>query len=145
MRCTRCDRIAVPQALGRLPDGRLAFGLCVRCLTDEGCEAIRIGPRHGRHPRRLRPRAPAHLADLSRRRGLRALAGLLAAWGVTLALVGATFSRSRLPRSPLGNGSPILLLTGAAAMALLALALGYAARRASIPPPRGGRGREAAR
>jgi hypothetical protein len=67
----------------------------------------------------------------SRGAGLRALAGLLAAWGLVLAVVGATSSGSRpgAPPSPFGNGTPVLLFVGATAMVAFALALDLAGRR----------------
>jgi hypothetical protein len=130
MRCTRCDGIAVPQTLGRLPDGRLAFGLCLRCLMAEGADQIEIAPR-GRHAaRRLMAAAPTRRAD-PRLRGVRALAGLLAAWGLALAVVGASSGGSHpgAPPSPFGNGTPALLLVGALAMAGMGLGLSMAASR----------------
>jgi hypothetical protein len=131
MRCTRCDRIAVPQALGRLPDDRLAFGYCLRCLVAEGAESIQIA-----RPRR-RKRWPSPITRDAvrpvdpRPRGLRSLAGLLAAWGLMLAIVGATSSGSHpgAPPSPLGNGTAPLLLVGAGALAMTGLALAAAASR----------------
>src|SRR3989442_1110962 len=65
MRCTRCDRPAVPQAVGRTPDGLVVFGWCVSCLEETGCLDVRVA----RHPtprrplaRSSRPAPPALLA-----------------------------------------------------------------------------------
>jgi hypothetical protein len=140
MRCTRCDAIVVPQALGRLPDGRLAFGLCISCLEAEGCTRIEVGPSRGRRAHRLHVRPARRLSD-PRRRGLRALAVLLAGWGLMLAVIGATSSGSRpgAPPSPFGNGTPLLLLVGAAAMAAMAIALDLAGRRLRRPVQTGRR------
>jgi hypothetical protein len=138
MRCTRCDAIAVPQALGRLPDGRLAFGLCVACLEAEGCAVIDVGPSRQHRAHRLRVRRAPRPID-PRRRGLRGLAGLLAAWGLLLAVLGATSSGSQpgAPPSPFGNGTPLLLTVGAVAMVLTALALDLAGRRLRRPAQTG--------
>lgn len=133
MRCTRCHAIAVPQALGRLPDGRLAFGLCVACLEAEGCRLIEVGPSRRRPAHRRRVHA-ARTID-PRARGLRALAGLLAVWGLMLAVIGATSSGSRpgAPPSPFGNGTPLLLFVGATAMVATAIAMDLAGRRIRRP------------
>ncbi len=42
MRCTRCDKLAIPQVLGRDPLGRLIFGWCLECLKAEGCTEIEL-------------------------------------------------------------------------------------------------------
>ena len=37
MRCTRCDRIAIPQVVARTPENLLVFGWCLACLAEERC------------------------------------------------------------------------------------------------------------
>ena len=42
MRCTRCDGLAVPQAVGIDADGRVVFGWCLRCLARSKCRLVEI-------------------------------------------------------------------------------------------------------
>ncbi len=52
MRCTRCDGLAVPQAVGIAPDGRVVFGWCLQCLADSDCRLVEVpatGMIHLRH------------------------------------------------------------------------------------------------
>lgn len=42
MRCTRCDGLAVPQAVGISEDGRVVFGWCLECLADTHCDLVEI-------------------------------------------------------------------------------------------------------
>lgn len=129
MRCTRCDRIAVPQMLARAPDGRLVFGWCAACLEDQGCEPVgteaavlvlsareplpRRLRRLGRasRPRRSRPLAPS----ASRRLAAVGLAGLMAAWALILAFLGG------LRLLGAGDARGRMLLFGGGLMALTSL------------------------
>src|SRR4051812_21425693 len=69
MRCTRCDRPAVPQAVARTRDGLVVFGWCLDCLEAEGCVQIVIAPRARRResigpekaPSPIRPSLPEEL------------------------------------------------------------------------------------
>ena len=56
MRCARCDRIAVPQVVAQLPDGRLAFGLCVRCVAEAKGVVLGVGRLGGRRRLGIGPR-----------------------------------------------------------------------------------------
>lgn len=40
MRCTRCDRPAVPQSVGYTPQGLLVFGWCLECMHDHECTFV---------------------------------------------------------------------------------------------------------
>ncbi len=40
MRCTRCDRLAIPQAVGLSREGLVVFGWCLDCLEETGCTEI---------------------------------------------------------------------------------------------------------
>lgn len=153
MRCTRCDQLAIPQALGRTPEGRLVFGWCLTCLADVGCQEIEIAD-----PPRLRPLisllATSSAAQSSRvvrliepssvtvgnprRKVLAVIAVALALWGVVL-LVGGLVAQSRpmpISPSPMGNGSPALLLVGGAIMTIFgALLWLLTPGRAALSPP----------
>ena len=145
MRCTRCDQLVITQALGRTPEGRLAFGWCLDCLAAAGCREIAIA-----HPRRLRqvdsPRSkgltlfetPSVVVNNPRRKVLAAIAIALALWGVVL-LFGGLVAHSRpspISPSPMGNGSPALLLVGGAMMTIFgALLWLLTPGRAALSPP----------
>src|SRR5262245_16458944 len=116
MRCARCDRIAVPQVLGRAEDGRLVFGWCPLCLVDEGCEPIdptpvplRTAPDRSvrrawrRLRRRLRSGRPLR-AGLARRLTYLGLTSLLLLWAAVLSVVGGVWLPART-RHGLPNGS----------------------------------------
>lgn len=143
MRCTRCDRLAIPQAVGRLPDGLVVFGWCVSCLEEAGCLDIEVAQPDRTRPYRLRPlpalrtlATPIVRATRSLRSGpsrphddrqrlVSAFALVLALWGLVLFL-GGLLLRSRTPSpppSPLGNGSPSLLMLGGGATVAFGLAL----------------------
>jgi len=139
VRCTRCDRIAIPQAVGRTPDDRLVFGWCPDCLADAGCRIEFDLPMAGplAHPRpATAPRRPLRrrwrrlrdagrrlrrdLAAADRRRLLLAVVGAgLTIWSLALAVAGGIM----LARAGLGPraGMAAPLLAGAGLSALLAL------------------------
>jgi hypothetical protein len=139
MRCTRCDRWAVPQAVGRTPDGVLVFGWCLDCLGETGCIEVEVSVRlRGTVLPSLREleRASSSTPDRDReghREGRARLVilvtAVLAAWGTLLLSVGVWLlvRPPEGPASPLGNGTPLLLLVGGAATTATALALGMAA------------------
>ena len=90
MRCTRCDRVAVPQAVGRSRDGVLVFGWCLACLTEGDCTLVEsdwspFGVARRKH-RRREPRPPRPGAD--RRRLVYLIVGGMAAWTLTLMVLG---------------------------------------------------------
>jgi hypothetical protein len=129
MRCTRCDRIAVPQAVGLDRDGRVVFGWCLSCLVEEECLLVEV-PGNWLDPSNVLPGVrPAFLKRRPRRLDRRAwavtgVAGLMAVWALILAALGLW----RLPvraegTSPLGNGSARLLLAGGGVMAAISLAV----------------------
>jgi hypothetical protein len=131
VRCTRCDKIAVPQAVGRTPGGVLVFGWCLDCLHDANCR-IEDEPA----PKVLLDRpsppsgGPKPIGRLGRpwRLGSRRLlglgvAGLLALWALILVFLGLLKlpgARPVRPR-PLGTGPGWVLTAGGAAMALASL------------------------
>lgn len=139
MRCTRCDRPAVPQATGLTADGRCVFGWCVVCLEQTGCRDIVVARPRGRHPQRLSLRSGPGLdrfraaagrtgrlgtAD-DRLRVIAAVAVVLALWGLALCAVGLNLRSRTDPRtaSPLGNGTPALLIGGGGSTAAVGLGL----------------------
>jgi len=139
MRCTRCDRPAVPQATGLTTDGRFVFGWCVVCLEQTGCRDIVVARPRLRRPKRLSlksalgPDRFRAAAGRTARRGplddrlrvMAAVALVLALWGLALFAVGLNL-RSRIdPRtaSPLGNGTPALLIGGGGSTAAVGLGL----------------------
>jgi hypothetical protein len=132
MRCTRCDRPAVPQAVGRTPEGLVVFGWCLDCLTKVGCTDVVVARPETRHARsRQVGRAPLEPFSRSRsaclrRRALALVIALLGGWGALLMASGGWMLWRHVPRaaSPLGNGTPIFLLVGGAATAAIGLLLG---------------------
>ncbi len=131
MRCTRCDGLTIPQATGRTPDGKLVFGWCLTCLTDTGCVDIHTADPARKHrppSRRISMGTTLHAGHgeppPDRRRLLSIWALLLAFWGFIM-LFGGVLMRPRTanaPGSPLGNGSPPLLVVGGGATAAIGLA-----------------------
>jgi hypothetical protein len=140
MRCTRCDRPAVPQAVGFLADGLLVFGWCVKCLEETACRDVVVAHRSrpaafttGRlsqpRPLLIRPMSqepgPARRLLASHRKVVAAVGLVLALWGFGMLAFGLIL-RSRFdPRtaSPLGNGTPALLIGGGGSSAAVGLAL----------------------
>ncbi len=138
MRCTRCDGLAVPQAVGLDPDGRVIFGWCRSCLAEARCRLVEVPSTGLVHLKVSAPAGPARRAD---RRTLYTrndpagrvddsqwivaiVALLMIGWG--LILVAAGFfagSRPASGSSPLGNGTAPLLGVGGAATTLLGLGL----------------------
>ena len=149
MRCTRCDRIAVPQAVGRLPDGRIAFGWCLACLIEADCQLVdgphgrRTGRRFGARRPDFRSRAgpipdpiPGFDPEASgRRRLVVGIAAALGAWAAIL--IGLGLARLSAPGSPgpLGGGSAAILIIGGGLMALTGLWLGVSAPGRACRPP----------
>jgi len=140
MRCTRCDGLAVPQAVGIAPDGRVVFGWCLQCLADGNCSLVEV-PTAGPWDLRLSfPIGEPARPTSSRGHGSAAadqsqwivaiVAFLMISWGLIL-LAAGLFSGSRPASvvSPLGNGTSPLLGIGGAATAVLGLALMVLASR----------------
>ncbi len=149
MRCTRCNRPAIPQAVGTSAEGELIYGWCVPCLEQVVCLEIEIArPVRGRGfrldlrdspSRRRRRRRLARKLRTRLRRSRNAIVEdriqiigaiglLLAFWGVSLALVGLSLLWRRAPdaataASPLGNGTPALMLGGGGSTIIVGLFL----------------------
>jgi hypothetical protein len=144
MRCARCDRLAVPQAVGLSSKGLVVFGWCLQCLEETGCQRIVVASRARpqstrveleraeprvllRKPRALespKPRRTLTLLD-DRRRLVGAVSLVLALWGMALLAVGLVYRFVQEPRvpSPLGNGTPALLIGGGGSTAVIGLTL----------------------
>ena len=143
MRCTRCDRLAIPQAVGVTDDDVVVFGWCLACLEEAGCRQIEAAARARRRSTRLvltaarRPRKPraqdglpkshaqvvpdrGHAAE-ARRRMVAVIVAALSIWGLLLMGAGLfLFGRqARGPVSPTGNGTPALLFGGGGATVLI--------------------------
>jgi hypothetical protein len=93
MRCTRCDSVAVPQAVGVARGGLVVFGWCLSCLQEEECELVEVpgpGLKAVNRPARRRPAQPppVDLVARGRRFALRVVAAVLALWGLCLAVFG---------------------------------------------------------
>ena len=131
MRCARCDRIALPEVLGRAPDGSLVFGWCRGCLDESGCVAVEVAPARLASPerepvaRRVRRRLRAirravrrpRSIDASRRLAALGLAGLMAAWALILAFLGGfRLIAQHDPKGP-------FFLFGAGMMAIVSLVI----------------------
>jgi hypothetical protein len=149
MRCTRCDGFTIPQATGRTPDDRFVFGWCLTCLKETGCLDIQLAHPPRKHLSRVLE--PSGLVDPSlpalrerstpdRRRLLSIWSLLLSLWGFIL-LFGGLLMRPRVantPTSPLGNGSPPLLVFGGGATAAVGLSLWLVATRGGVLGSRSG-------
>jgi hypothetical protein len=148
MRCTRCDGLVVPQAVGIDPEGKVVFGWCVHCLADRGCKLVETsppGPWNFAPPpvtlgpseaRERRPLTFSVVSELDQTQWIVAIvAFLMMSWGLMLVAAGSwSAKRSSLETSPLGNGTPALLLAGGALTALLGvIVLILASRRNWYP------------
>ncbi len=135
MRCTRCDGLAVPQAVGIAPDGRVVFGWCLQCLADKKCRLVEVstaGPWElklslpiGNPVKTPLPGGDDSVAAGDQARWVVAIiAFMMITWGLIL-LAAGLFSgpRSASLPSPLGNGTSPLLCTGGTVAALFGLAL----------------------
>ena len=135
MRCTRCDGLAVPQAVGIARDGRVVFGWCLQCLADKQCRLVEIaatGPWDlrlsfptAKPPSHSAPGAHSEAAGADQSQWIVAVvAFLMISWGLIL-LAAGLFCGSRGPATPgpLGPGTAQLLGIGGPATALLGLAL----------------------
>jgi hypothetical protein len=135
MRCTRCDGLAVPQAVGVAPNGTVVFGWCLQCLADTNCRLVEI-PSAGLWDLRLsfvidKPKRFAPLegssspAAVDESRWILAIvAFLMVGCGLILLTAGLfTVSQPPIGSNSLGNGSPALLGVGGGATALLGLGI----------------------
>jgi hypothetical protein len=146
MRCTRCDGLVIPQAVGIAPDGKVVFGWCCQCLADKGCRLVEISAAglwdlkltftSNRSTRSASSESFSSSANVDQSQWIIAVvAFLLISWGLIL-LTAGLFAR---PRSfsevgPPGNGSSALLGIGGGVTALLGLGLlVLAARRNWFP------------
>jgi hypothetical protein len=134
MRCSRCDRPAIPQAVGHTPEGLIVFGWCLHCLEETGCTEIEVAetrlnnPESSSSPDRLERSGEAERLLLQRRRGAALVAGLMGIWSVVLLTAGGWFGLRRTagPASPFGNGMPIFFLGGGAAVGIVSLGMTFA-------------------
>jgi len=122
MRCARCDRLAIPQAVGRMPNGQVVFGWCLDCMEAAGC--VRIKRARGARAFRRRRRRPLTMEE-RRATGLALVALFLGLWGLVLAVVGIwkTLRPVRGHWNAYGNGTPSVLLVGGAALGIAGLTL----------------------
>jgi hypothetical protein len=138
MRCTRCDRYAVPLVLGRDRKDRLVFGWCPACLAETACTPVlaAAAPLYVRRPplrrrlrtwlrrRRVRGGPRPREADTGGQRIGAWVIALLGIWASVLAVAGFA-ELVRPPRAatgaPLPGGAP-MLLGGAVMLALIGLA-----------------------
>lgn len=135
MRCTRCDGLVVPQAVGIHPDGRVVFGWCLACLVRAECRLVEIaesGPtglkldfQTGKSPSLPTPQISTSRPVIDQSQWLIALVSfLMISWGLIL-LAAGLFSGSRPLSGPGAPGhltSPMLGI-GGAMTALLGLGL----------------------
>ncbi|MGC8639245.1 MAG: hypothetical protein ACP5XB_05125 [Isosphaeraceae bacterium] len=135
MRCTRCEGLAVPQAVGIHPDGRVVFGWCLSCLVRTNCRIVEIpetGPtglkldfKIDKRPGLPESQRPVPRMPVDQSRWIIALVSfLMISWGLIL-LAAGLFSSSRAFS---GGGSPDhftppMLGIGDASTALLGLGL----------------------
>jgi hypothetical protein len=142
MRCTRCDGLVVPQAVGIHPDGSVVFGWCLRCLARSDCRLVEIpeaGPLElklkfksgGEIPGVKGAAVPLPSSAVDQSQWIIALVSfLMISWGLILVAAGL-FSGSR-PLSGAGSSghltSPLLGIAGAVT-AFLGLGLMIVASR----------------
>lgn len=150
MRCTRCDGLAVPQAVGVDPRGNVVFGWCLQCLADRGCTLVEDAPGD---PWRFSSQAvvggAARLTPGERRRlalssalaidqtqwVVAVVAFLMMTWGLLLLTAGLWYApRFASGANPLGNGTPAFLVWGGSAKALLGVSLMVLASRRNWYP-----------
>lgn len=143
MRCTRCDGLAVPQAVGIDPQGKVIFGWCLQCLADRNCTLVETAPsgpwRFSRTALGVpepvfRPRGTASVGPISEGDTARWIVGivsfLIVSWGLILLAAGLWPLREPpSATSRLGNGSSALLMSGGSATALLGVGLVVLAAR----------------
>lgn len=124
MRCARCDGLAVPQSVGQLPDGRVAFGWCLNCMEEEECTHVTVA-RGGPALQRWLAHRPSTAAE-RRAHALAIVALMIGVWAVTLLALGTLRADrpSRVPGSPSGKGASNILLAGGAALGVTSLTLG---------------------
>jgi hypothetical protein len=135
MRCTRCDRIAVPQAVGRSPEGLVVFGWCLNCLAEGDCvlveipgKSLRSAARSARRAAKRpetglqRPAAPRPEAS-SRRLAISGVAGLMGVWAIILLAWGGLVLPGQGSREALAQAWGRVLLIGGGLMALTSLAV----------------------
>lgn len=151
MRCARCDRPLVSQAVGWTVDGLVVFGWCLDCLKATDCRDVQVARPRRRvstmldiRPTRARFRRLMVRASRSgfvrkeptpgdRRWALGSVALAMAAWGVSLVLTGVCLALHAGLRqgNALGQGSPVLMLFGGG------MSIGVAAALGSIVRPPG--------
>jgi hypothetical protein len=144
VRCTRCDRILIRQAVGTTPRGVVVFGWCEDCLAETQCRLVEMSgssfeeladpcTRVFRTGPALRPKAAAKMKttasrprsnpDPSRRLMISGIAGMLGLWALLLIAVGFVRLPRATPANPMANGWASLLLVSGAAMAVMSLVL----------------------
>ena len=160
MRCSRCDRPALPQATGTSSGGTVVFGWCVSCLEETGCDDIMVSERAKTCPQpsmrldlnagRYRPKTRVvsetdAVKEMihNRLKILGAVALVLAFWGLAIGSVGVgmlarTPMLPQVPPSPLGNGTPAFLIGGGCTTSLVGLSLwAWTAGRSWFVSPQG--------
>ena len=142
MRCARCDRLAVPQAVGYTAGGHVVFGWCLACLEETGCRDVEVARPSSRPSTRLVLTAPRRRRALDRpapadpgprrfdplddrRRVVAAVALVLSLWGVAVFLVGLSLAarESADPARPAGSGTPAFLIGGGGTTAAVGFTL----------------------
>src|SRR5437764_5454433 len=135
MRCTRCDGLAVPQAVGIAPDGKVVFGFCLECLADTECRLVEV-PADGPWDLKLsfamgksahRPPSgsyPSAAAIDQSQWIIAVVAFLMISWGLILLAAGLFIGpRPNWGASSAAHGFSPLLVFGGGATALLGLVL----------------------
>ncbi len=145
MRCSRCDRPAIPQAVGTSSGGVVVFGWCLSCLEETDCDDIMVSERAntihkplmrldlnaGRYRPKIRVVSASEAVKQmtqSRLKIVGAIALVLAFWGLVVGSMGLSMlARTPVlpdaPPSPMGNGTPALLIGGGCTTMLVGLSL----------------------
>ena len=138
MRCARCDQPVVPQAVGWTLEGRIVFGWCLHCLTDNECLEVEIATPRRRtttqlvlRERRKRSwlesgpgsrgrRATPHNLPSPARQLLRGAGAIIGIWGGILLISGLVLSSrpSEMVLTAVERSIPHVMIAGGGTIAI---------------------------
>lgn len=138
MRCSECDGIVRNPSVGRLRDGRIAFGWCEPCMDIAGAVRIELTDRvhlFGDSENLALPLGgtsweSAEVGNQKRVFALTATAVSLAVWGLIMSLAGFASDDEPTPANPQGSHTGLFLVAGGGSLMGTALGLFLAARKA---------------
>ena len=126
VRCSECDRIVSNACVGRLPDGKLAFGWCRGCLEVAGGVSVELSKKvqlfseEGRLVLPMGGTSWQSSVARSRQRvlAISMLSGIFALWGLTMICAGFLKNEEPTPFNPSGSrpASNLFILSGGVLM-----------------------------